>query len=158
MSMLSYGIDQTMASPIGFSRTSFAWGRSLVVLALAVAVPSCASRATPPASLELAAADEEQEVGFLCPMHPDHTSEAPGRCPICNMTLVPGALYDMRDYELDVTSVPEQVKAGEKATLHFGVKHPGTGERITKFELPAMHLHFGRGEDELDQLRIGQPL
>jgi hypothetical protein len=51
------------------------------------------------------------------------------------MTLVAGALYDMRDYLLDVTSVPEQVKAGEKTTLNFGVSHPGTGDLITKFEL-----------------------
>src|SRR5688572_18665180 len=68
-------------------------------------------------------------------MHPDHTSEAPGACPICRMTLVRATLYDMRDYQLDFQTVPAQVKAGEKATLLFSVSHPGTGEKIRAFEL-----------------------
>jgi len=31
---------------------------------------------------------EEGEVVYACPMHPEVTSEAPGKCPKCGMTLV----------------------------------------------------------------------
>ena len=125
----------------GNQKTSVtAWLRSvLVLLLLPVGFSVCAAR--PAADLELAgnlalaAADDESEAGYLCPMHPDHTSHEPGECPICRMTLVPGTLYDMRDYYLDFQTVPARVKAGEKATLQFSVSHPGTGEKIKKFEV-----------------------
>ena len=104
----------------------------LALLVLLAGLPACATR---PTSLELVEADDQEEVGFLCPMHPDYTSEVPGTCPRCNMKLVLGTLFDMRDYHLDFQTVPAQVKAGEKATLMFSVTHPGTGEKIKNFEL-----------------------
>ena len=123
-----------MKSMFGTHTTSAsAWLRAVLVLVvLPLGLAGCAARA---ANLELVQADDENEVGYLCPMHPDHTSELPGQCPICRMTLVQGAIFDMRDYHLDFETVPAQVKAGEKATLLFSVSHPGTGEKIKKFEL-----------------------
>jgi len=32
---------------------------------------------------------EQTQTGYTCPMHPDVTSAAPGKCPKCGMTLVP---------------------------------------------------------------------
>ena len=138
-----------------------AWLRSLLVLlVMPLWLSACVSR---PVSLELAQADDQDEVGFLCPMHPDHTSEVPGTCPRCGMKLVQGTLFDMRDYHLDFQTVPAQVKAGEKATLLFSVSHPGTGEKIKNFELTHdrpyhlfvisqdmeffQHIHPAQGED-----------
>jgi hypothetical protein len=70
---------------------------------------------------------EEYEEGYLCPMHPDHTSHEPGKCPRCGMALVRGALYDMRDYRLEMETIPAVPKAGEKLTVMFNVFHPCPG-------------------------------
>jgi hypothetical protein len=78
---------------------------------------------------------DKDEIGWICPMHPEQTSDSPGKCPRCGMALVRGALFEMRDYRLDFQSVPALPKAGEKLTLKFGVFHPGTGEPIRNFEL-----------------------
>jgi hypothetical protein len=83
---------------------------------------------------------EDDETGYLCPMHPDFTSDMPGKCALCGMNLVVGALYDMRDYKLEFTTVPAVPQAGENLRLNFNVVHPGTGERIKKFE--AVHDKF----------------
>lgn len=34
--------------------------------------------------------EAEPETGYVCPMHPEVRSDAPGRCPECEMKLVPG--------------------------------------------------------------------
>lgn len=80
-------------------------------------------------------ASDDLEIGYLCPMHPFHTSETPGKCPICGMMLVRGALYDMRDYRLEMDTVPAVPKAGEKVVVTFKIFHPGTGEPIKNFEV-----------------------
>ncbi len=84
---------------------------------------------------EPAKASDDDEIGYVCPMHPDVTSDKPGKCSRCGMALVAGTLFDMRDYRMDFKTVPAVVKAGEKARLFFKVFHPGTGEPIKKFEL-----------------------
>ena len=78
---------------------------------------------------------EDDEIGFLCPMHPDYTSETPGKCPRCGMALVRGTLFDMRDYRLEFKTVPAIPRAGEKVILRLKVFHPGTGEPIKNFEV-----------------------
>lgn len=78
---------------------------------------------------------EDDETGYICPMHPDFTSDEPGKCARCGMNLVLGTLFDMRDYRLEFTTVPAVPKAGEQLTLNFKVVHPGTGETMKKFEL-----------------------
>jgi hypothetical protein len=102
-------------------------------LGCATTLPTLQSAAGP--ARELAQAEEEYEEGYLCPMHPDHTSEEPGKCPRCGMALVRGALYDMRDYRLEMATTPAVPKAGEKVTVAFSVFHPGTGEQIKNFAL-----------------------
>jgi len=140
-------------------------------LVLVAVLPACVSR--PPVNLELVQADNEEEIGWICPMHSDVTSEKPGTCPRCGMKLVQGALFDMRDYHLDFHTMPEQVKAGEKATLMFSVAHPGTGERIKQFELTHdrpyhlfvisqdmeyfQHIHPQEGEDGTWSIEVTLP-
>jgi hypothetical protein len=68
-------------------------------------------------------------------MHPDYTMDVSGACPRCGMALVRAAPFDVRDYRLDFQTVPAVVRPGQRATLKFGVFHPGSGELIKKFEL-----------------------
>jgi rRNA maturation protein Nop10 len=77
----------------------------------------------------------EQETAWVCPMHPDYTMDIAGTCPRCGMNLVHSAPFDVRDYQLDFRSVPALVKPGQKTTLRFQIRHPGTGEVVRNFEL-----------------------
>jgi hypothetical protein len=146
-----------------------------ILLILLLILPACVSRPAPTVELAQANANvnDDEEIGWLCPMHPDHTSEVPGTCPRCGMKLVQGTLFDMRDYHLNFHTVPEQVKAGEKATLMFSVSHPGTGERIKQFELTHdrpyhlfvisqdmeyfQHIHPQEGEDGTWSIEVTLP-
>lgn len=85
-----------------------------------------------PATSRLSGADDE--TAYMCPMHPDYTQEKPGTCPRCGMALVVGTPFDMRNYRLDVRTVPTLIKPGEKVTLQFSVLHPGTGQSVKTFE------------------------
>jgi hypothetical protein len=78
---------------------------------------------------------DDEGTAYVCPMHPDYTSDKPGTCPRCAMNLVLATPFDMRDYKLDFQTLPAIVKAGEKINLLFKIFHPGTGESIKKFEL-----------------------
>ena len=74
----------------------------------------------------------ETETAWTCPMHPDYTMEASGKCPRCGMDLVRAAAFDVRDYPLQVETVPALVRPGQKAALRFKAFHLGTGA-ATKF-------------------------
>jgi Heavy metal binding domain len=76
----------------------------------------------------------EEETAWVCPMHPDYTMDIAGNCPRCGMALVRAAPFDVRDYNLDFSTVPAAVKPGQNTSLRFRISHPGTGARITKFE------------------------
>jgi hypothetical protein len=76
-----------------------------------------------------------EEIAFLCPMHPDYTLDVAGNCPRCGMALVQAAAYDVRDYRLDFRTIPPLVLAGRKATLQFRVAHPSFNATIEKFEV-----------------------
>jgi hypothetical protein len=118
---------------------------ALTMTASAAACATTTGQRTPmqSAGMESAPADglsvtgqksPDDETAYVCPMHPDFTSEKPGTCPRCGMDLVLGTPFDMRDYRLDFDTVPRVVKAGEKIQLHLKAVHPGTNEVITKFE------------------------
>jgi hypothetical protein len=85
---------------------------------------------------ELAAVQDppDEEIAWVCPMHPDYTSTTPGACPRCGMTLIQTKPYDTRDYRLVFHTEPAQVHEGEKITLYFRFVTPGTGEVVKKFE------------------------
>jgi hypothetical protein len=50
------------------------------------------------------------------------------------MALVHAAPFDIRDYRLDVRTVPAVVRPGQKASLFFRILRPGTNEVVKKFE------------------------
>ena len=78
---------------------------------------------------------EAEETAWVCPMHTDYTMEVSGKCPRCGMDLVRAAAFDVRDYQLEFRTVPALVKPRQNTTLRFRIKHPGTGDPITKFEV-----------------------
>jgi hypothetical protein len=51
------------------------------------------------------------------------------------MALVHAAPFDVRDYRLDLRTVPSVVRPGQKTTLLFRIEKPDTGEVVRKFEV-----------------------
>jgi hypothetical protein len=81
-----------------------------------------------------ATSDSAQPAVWMCPMHPDYTMDAAGKCPRCGMDLVRGAPFDVRDYGLQLETEPAVIAAGRRGTLRFRVFHPGSGALIRRFE------------------------
>jgi hypothetical protein len=98
----------------------------LIVLVLAASARAARTPLTPPL---------DDEIAYVCPMHPDYTLDTEGNCPRCGMALVRAAPFDVRDYRLDFTTVPAVVTPAQKAALRFRIFHPGTSEPIKKFEV-----------------------
>src|SRR6266404_3934098 len=71
---------------------------------------------------------------WMCPMHPDVTSEIPGKCVRCGMNLVLGTPFDTREYRLEVNTIPAAPQAAQPFKVILAVFHPGTGDRVMKFE------------------------
>ena len=96
----------------------------------------------PPVTAQLADSSEAGDVAFVCPMHPDYTTDLEGNCPRCGMPLVKATPFDPRDYQLEFTTAPAVVKAGAPSTWSFRVlrpapsrvEGPATTERVTSFE------------------------
>lgn len=72
---------------------------------------------------------------YICPMDAGVRQPAPGKCPVCSMTLVPSTPDEFLEYVLEVQSSPPAVLPGRPVTLKFVVSHPRTGERIGDFVL-----------------------
>ncbi len=107
---------------------------ALLVAATAVAT----SRGEQSAQLPSAATTSdtgEADPAWVCPMHPDYTTEVEGTCPRCGMKLIRAAPFDVRDYDLDFHTVPTVVKPLQKTMLVFKIFHPGTHEQIKQFEV-----------------------
>jgi hypothetical protein len=71
---------------------------------------------------------------WFCPMHPDVTSDAAGRCRRCGMAFIQGNPFDVRDYRLDVVASPAAIVPGRPFRLTLRVTHPDTGDVIKSFE------------------------
>ncbi len=109
-------------------------GRIVAVMAIVSAAAAVVGQDPPmrmPAAPPLL--DPNEDVAYMCPMHPDYTSEVAGMCPRDGMMLVASNPYDVRDYRLELETTPPVVRAGEAATLRFRVYHPGTGEPVSSF-------------------------
>lgn len=120
-----------------------------------------------------ASSQADEDTAYVCPMHPDYTSDIPGRCPRCLMDLVLAAPYDTREYRLDVETRPAVVKARQPFTLFSRIAHPGTNERITRFEVvherqyhlfvisqdltSFQHIHPGQQDDGTWSIRMTLP-
>jgi hypothetical protein len=77
----------------------------------------------------------DEEIAWVCPMHASYTSATAGPCPVCGMPLVQTRPYDTRDYQLEFRAEPALVRPGEKVTLFFRFRHPGTGAVVKDFEV-----------------------
>jgi Heavy metal binding domain len=77
----------------------------------------------------------DEEVAWVCPMHPSYTSTASGTCPICGMSLVQTKPYDTRDFRLLFRTEPAQARPGEKVRLLFTFLRPDTAEIVKNFEV-----------------------
>src|SRR5947209_4454686 len=97
--------------------------REIACALLALAGFTAAQTLSPPAPAD-----------FVCPMHRDVRSAAPGKCPRCGMKLV-NAIPDIEPYPVSVTLTPRAPKPGERVLLTFHIKDPKTGAPVTRFEL-----------------------
>jgi Heavy metal binding domain len=61
---------------------------------------------------------------YLCPMHPDIVTRAPGACPRCGMALTPADPFDAREFLVDLTSTPGTPRAGAKTRVRLTVREP----------------------------------
>jgi hypothetical protein len=95
----------------------------LVMLAATVAAQAPSSMPQQPAAAS----------AYMCPMHPDVMSATPGKCPRCNMDLVPGNPLALPDFDLRVETTPRVLKAGVPITFKFTVHHPISGEIAKDF-------------------------
>ena len=77
----------------------------------------------------------DEEVAWVCPMHPSSTAGAAGPCPICGMVLIQTRPYDTRDFRVLFRTEPADARPGEKLTLFFTFLRPGTGEVVRDFEV-----------------------
>lgn len=80
---------------------------ALVILGIVTAAHFSSQKNSPHSG----AVDGESLI-YYCPMHPDFTSDKPGRCPICGMDLVSGAVEkektESSSDEASVTITPER--------------------------------------------------
>ena len=110
--------------------------RAVLISAVLAGVPRrfVKTRLQPAAPPAAAAADEDDRLGVS---HARATTPRTSRGSVraAAWTLVHAAPFDVRDYQLDFHTVPAVVKPGQKATLRFRIRHPGTGEVIRKFEV-----------------------
>ena len=91
-----------------------------------------AGRAAP--SLTASRAADSAAPGWYCPMHPDVTSAASGRCSKCGMQLLEGTPYDIQEYDVAMTTSPAAITPGVAFDLRLIVHHPATGDIVTEYE------------------------
>jgi hypothetical protein len=72
---------------------------------------------------------------YTCPMHADVRTNAPGKCPKCEMALVSVIPAVPEDFRLIVNTTPKTPKTGEKIQLRFSVLNPRTGQQVKDFNL-----------------------
>jgi hypothetical protein len=96
------------------------------LLVLIATISLAAQNPVPPSAQPAPAA-------FMCPMHPDVITTEPGKCPRCNMDLVPGSPLALPDFALRVETTPRVLKAGQPIRFRFSVHHPITGEPSREF-------------------------
>ena len=102
---------------------------ALLILVLGLAASLAAQTPGAPPQTPAAAA------AYMCPMHPDVITTAPGKCPRCNMDLVPGSPLALPDFKLKVETTPRVLKAGVPIKFKFSAHHPITGEQARDFAI-----------------------
>jgi hypothetical protein len=105
----------------------------VVVVTLLVALAIGAQQSGAP-GVTAGSTPDSGATAFVCPMHPDYTGEIPGTCPRCGMALVKATPFDVRNYRVDLQTVPPAVRAGQPAQWSFYVFRPDSDEPVTRFE------------------------
>jgi len=72
---------------------------------------------------------------YTCPMHADVTTDDPGRCPKCGMTLIKTGRPEAADFDLRIRTRPSIIKAGETFKLVFNIHHPKSGATVKDFHI-----------------------
>jgi hypothetical protein len=106
------------------------WGGALLVAAQA---PAPRSPMPPAPTASVTGTASAQDTRYVCPMHPDVIEAAPGACPRCGMTLVPGNPLGTANYHLHVETSPGVVRAGQPTTFRFVVQDPVTRQLVSDY-------------------------
>ena len=85
---------------------------------------------------------EGVDVMYVCPMHPDVTSEEPGSCPKCGMKLLAGAAKR----QLHVPDASRRVE--RRAGAMPEVRHEADAGALAAGSNTRTHEHHGHGEHE----------
>ena len=142
-----------------------------VLIGATAALVAC-SEAPAPAETAFEHAAKHLEPGYVCPMHPDVTSDEPGTCPICGMALVPvrpspaatidgdterEPLYYRHPHDPSITSpVPRKDEMGMDFVPVYGDAAGGT-EGVVLLSA-AMTNNLGVRTAAARKGRIGQPV
>lgn len=70
---------------------------------------------------------------YTCTMHPEIRTTSPGKCPKCEMTLVPVTPAIGEEFNLKFECSPKSPKPNEKIRLRFAIFNPRTGEQVKNF-------------------------
>lgn len=72
---------------------------------------------------------------YMCVMHPEIRSAVAGKCPKCEMTLVPVNPDVAEDFDLRLESLPRTPEVGKNVRLRFAIFNPKTGDMVKQFYL-----------------------
>ena len=81
-----------------------------------------------------AAPSGEPPIEFTCPMDQDVKQRGPGKCPRCGMKLTAHLPEPVR-YGFDIVFAPRPLRAGVETRFAFGIRDPGTGRPVRRFEV-----------------------
>jgi len=77
----------------------------------------------------------KDETYYVCPMHPDVTSDNPDRCSKCGMNMVKTHRPEPAEYDIQIKTKPALVRANESFLLTFDITHPKSRVRIKDFNI-----------------------
>jgi Heavy metal binding domain len=77
----------------------------------------------------------EEETYYVCPMHPDVTSETSARCAKCGMPMMKSRRPEEAEYDVQIHTLPAVVKPGQPFILTFDITHPKSGTPIWDFNI-----------------------
>lgn len=83
---------------------------------------------------QTAASAPQQAAAFVCPMHPDVRSTAPGKCSICGMALINADPLAAREYLMDIRTAPTAVLPGQPFRLLLTVRDPDSKSVVALFD------------------------
>ncbi len=72
---------------------------------------------------------------YTCVMHPEIRSAVQGKCPKCEMTLVPVNPEITEEFDLRLESSPLMPEPGKNVRLRFAIFNPRTGEMVKQYQI-----------------------